>query len=120
MLKDENATTGYDLLMAAENDEERKEISRLLYVATTRAADYLILSAGVEEPGKADGPVDGIARNAVRSEHGSGKRRGRGRGKAAFRSASRHAGSSAQVSSLSPATDRRSNRSRSIFAGGAI
>jgi len=30
--------------MAAENDEERQEISRLLYVATTRAADYLILS----------------------------------------------------------------------------
>ena len=56
VLKDENATTGYDLLMAAENDEERQEIGRLLYVATTRAADYLILSAGVEEPGKAAGP----------------------------------------------------------------
>jgi ATP-dependent helicase/nuclease subunit A len=55
-LKDENATTGYDLLMAAEADEERQETSRLLYVATTRAADYLILSAGVEEPGKATGP----------------------------------------------------------------
>ena len=49
VLRDENATTGYDLLMAAENDEERQEISRLLYVATTRAADYLILSAGVED-----------------------------------------------------------------------
>jgi len=55
VLRDENATTGYDLLMAAENDEERQEISRLLYVATTRAADYLILSAGVEEPGKTTG-----------------------------------------------------------------
>ncbi len=53
---EESVTTGYDLLMAAENDEERQEVSRLLYVATTRAADYLILSAGVEEPGKAAGP----------------------------------------------------------------
>ena len=56
VLKDENATTGYDLLMAAENDEERAELSRLLYVATTRAADYLLLSAGVEDPSKAAGP----------------------------------------------------------------
>ena len=40
MLKDDDATTGYDLLMAAENDEELAELSRLLYVATTRAADY--------------------------------------------------------------------------------
>jgi ATP-dependent helicase/nuclease subunit A len=56
VLKDENATTGYDLLMAAENDEDLAERSRLLYVATTRAADYLILSAGVEQPGNASGP----------------------------------------------------------------
>ena len=56
VLRDEDATTGYDLLMAAENDEERKEISRLLYVATTRAADYLILSAGVDDPEKPTGP----------------------------------------------------------------
>ena len=48
MLKDEDVTTGYDLFMAAENEEDLEEHTRLLYVATTRAADYLILSAGVE------------------------------------------------------------------------
>ena len=42
--------------MMAENEEDLAELSRLLYVAATRAADYLILSAGVEEPGKAAGP----------------------------------------------------------------
>jgi ATP-dependent helicase/nuclease subunit A len=55
LLKDE-ATTGYDLMTMAENEEDLAELSRLLYVATTRAADYLILSAGVEEPGQACGP----------------------------------------------------------------
>ena len=56
MLKDAGATTGYDLFMAAENDEDAAENSRLLYVAATRAADYLILSSGVEQPGEAAGP----------------------------------------------------------------
>jgi ATP-dependent helicase/nuclease subunit A len=56
VLKDDEATTGYDLLMAAERDEEQAELGRLLYVATTRAADRLILSAGVEEPGECRGP----------------------------------------------------------------
>jgi ATP-dependent helicase/nuclease subunit A len=56
MFKDEDATTGYDLLTMAENEEDLAELTRLLYVATTRAADYLILSAGVEEPGEAGGP----------------------------------------------------------------
>ncbi|MEN6450113.1 MAG: UvrD-helicase domain-containing protein [Thermoguttaceae bacterium] len=50
------ATTGFDLLMAAENEEELAELNRLFYVATTRAADRLILAAGVEEPGKPVGP----------------------------------------------------------------
>ena len=88
VLKDENATTGYDLLMAAENDEELAELSRLLYVATTRAADYLILSAGVEDAeAKSHGPVDGIACQAVRSderekgEGGEGERRGEEKGR---------------------------------------
>ena len=71
MLKDDDATTGYDLLMAAENDEELAELSRLLYVATTRAADYLILSAGVEEPGKATGPWMELLATTVRSDDGS-------------------------------------------------
>ena len=56
MFKDADATTGYDLWMMAENEEELAELNRLLYVAATRAADYLILSAGMEEPGKAAGP----------------------------------------------------------------
>ena len=56
MFKDPEATTGYDLWMMAENEEDMAEVSRLLYVATTRAADYLILSAGMEEPGKIAGP----------------------------------------------------------------
>jgi ATP-dependent helicase/nuclease subunit A len=56
MFKDTEATTGYDLWMMAENEEDLSETGRLLYVAATRAADYLILSAGVEEPGKATGP----------------------------------------------------------------
>lgn len=56
MLKDTEATTGYDLFMAAENDEDAAENSRLLYVAATRAADYLVLSSGVERPGEAAGP----------------------------------------------------------------
>ncbi len=63
MLKDPDATTGYDLFMAAENDEDSAEHSRLLYVAATRAADYLILSSGVEQPGEAAGPwMEMIAR----------------------------------------------------------
>ncbi len=56
VLKDPEATTGYDLLMAAENEEELEELKRLLYVAATRAADYLILLAGVEQPGNVTGP----------------------------------------------------------------
>jgi ATP-dependent helicase/nuclease subunit A len=48
MVKDKNATTGYDLYMTAEGEEDLAELGRLLYVATTRAADCLILAAGVE------------------------------------------------------------------------
>lgn len=50
MLKEPNVTTGYDLYMLADSDEDLAESQRLLYVAATRAADYLILSAGVENP----------------------------------------------------------------------
>ncbi|MBU4398286.1 MAG: UvrD-helicase domain-containing protein, partial [Planctomycetes bacterium] len=76
MLKDPDATTGYDLFMAAENDEDAAEHSRLLYVAATRAADYLILSSGVERPGEAAGPwMELIAR---RFDLLTGQQRGRG------------------------------------------
>ena len=56
MVKDPNAVSGFDLYMAAESDEERAETLRLLYVATTRAADYLILSAGLKDLDSAAGP----------------------------------------------------------------
>jgi len=48
--------SGYDLFMRAENDEDLAELTRLLYVATTRAADYLILSAGLTQLDDARGP----------------------------------------------------------------
>jgi len=38
-----------------ENVEDAAESTRLLYVATTRAADYLILSAGVKQVGQPEG-----------------------------------------------------------------
>ena len=41
MFKDKDATTGYDLFMMAENEEDLAEMKRLLYVATTRARDQL-------------------------------------------------------------------------------
>ena len=41
---------------SGEYDEEQAELARLLYVATTRAADYLILSSGLPEAGSAKGP----------------------------------------------------------------
>ncbi len=77
---EKDVTTGYDLLMAAENDEERQEISRLLYVATTRAADYLILSAGVEEPGRVTGPWMELLERHFDLKTGAMKDAERGRG----------------------------------------
>ncbi len=44
----ECVVSGYELHRAAEEIEEEAESIRLLYVATTRAADYLILSAGLK------------------------------------------------------------------------
>lgn len=43
---------GLELYRAVCREEEEQEAKRLLYVATTRAADYLILSSGVKEVGK--------------------------------------------------------------------
>ena len=51
-----DCTSGYDLFAQAELDEEMAELSRLLYVATTRAADYLILSSGLEDLDRTRGP----------------------------------------------------------------
>lgn len=50
------ATHGMTLYALREKEEEAAERARLLYVATTRAADYLILSAGVKQAG--DGSSD--------------------------------------------------------------
>lgn len=47
---------GYDLHALVSQEEEAAELDRLLYVATTRAADYLILSGGVPSLGAASGP----------------------------------------------------------------
>ncbi len=49
-------TSGYELFVQAELDEEMAELGRLLYVATTRAADYLILSSGLEDLDRPRGP----------------------------------------------------------------
>ena len=49
-------SSGYDLFIGAELDEEMAELGRLLYVATTRAADYLILSGGMEDLQRPRGP----------------------------------------------------------------
>ncbi len=56
MVRFPGCTSGYDLFMQAELDEEMAELSRLLYVATTRAADYLILSSGLEDLDRPRGP----------------------------------------------------------------
>jgi len=56
MIKDADAVGGYDLHAQAERDAELDESTRLLYVATTRAADYLILSAGLPALDSTGGP----------------------------------------------------------------
>ncbi len=56
MIKDANAASGYELHAQSERDAEQDEMLRLLYVATTRAADYLILSAGLPALDAAAGP----------------------------------------------------------------
>lgn len=47
---------GFDLWRYLESREESAESTRLLYVAATRAADYLLLSSGVDGPGSGSGP----------------------------------------------------------------
>lgn len=47
---------GLELYRAATRDDDEQEMRRLLYVATTRAADFLILSSSVKELGKPSGP----------------------------------------------------------------
>ena len=68
------ATSCYRL---SESDQEEAELVRLLYVATTRAADYLILSSGLERRARPKGrgpsfwrhfdPVTGVPRGVQRA-----------------------------------------------------
>ena len=52
----DDALTGFDLDRLVAEQEDEDEMARLLYVAATRAADYLILSAGVDDLEKPQGP----------------------------------------------------------------
>jgi ATP-dependent helicase/nuclease subunit A len=52
----EKEITGHDFLKRLEANEDKAEALRLFYVATTRAADYLMLSSGVSKLGQASGP----------------------------------------------------------------
>jgi ATP-dependent helicase/nuclease subunit A len=56
MVRSAEGPGGFELHQRAEREEEEAELLRLLYVATTRAADYLILSAGVPQIGSGKGP----------------------------------------------------------------
>jgi len=56
MIRDEQYVGGYQLFSITEKEETKAEIIRLLYVATTRAADYLVLSSGLDKLGKIEGP----------------------------------------------------------------
>ncbi len=48
--------TGLAMIREEEDQEEREESTRLFYVATTRAADYLVLSSSLEAYDKLHGP----------------------------------------------------------------
>jgi ATP-dependent helicase/nuclease subunit A len=53
---EDGALTGYDLCAMSECDEDEAECVRLFYVAVTRAADYLVLASGVDNPAEPKGP----------------------------------------------------------------
>jgi ATP-dependent helicase/nuclease subunit A len=56
MVRIPDCTSGYDLFLRAERDEDHEELTRLLYVAATRAGDYLILSSGMDDLDQPRGP----------------------------------------------------------------
>ena len=89
LVKDSEITSGFNFYLRAENEEDLAETVRLLYVAATRAADYLILSSGLENPenekkdekekrrrSEIQGAVDGTARSAFRAFSGECKKNG--------------------------------------------
>lgn len=49
---EESTCVGWDLYQQDEKLEDQQEVLRLLYVACTRAADYLILSSSLKDPHK--------------------------------------------------------------------
>ncbi|TWT90556.1 ATP-dependent helicase/nuclease subunit A [Pseudobythopirellula maris] len=54
--EDSSGAVGIDLYRTVESRQASAEQDRLFYVACTRAADYLILSSTIEDPGKLKGP----------------------------------------------------------------
>jgi ATP-dependent helicase/nuclease subunit A len=56
MVRMPECMSGYDLFQQAEREEDLAELTRLLYVAATRAGDYLILSSGMDDLDKPQGP----------------------------------------------------------------
>lgn len=71
LVKDDEATVGYDLFSVTEKEEAEAEIYRLFYVAATRAADYLILSTGLDKPQKYTGPWMELLAKRFNMETGS-------------------------------------------------
>ncbi|MBN2477277.1 MAG: UvrD-helicase domain-containing protein [Pirellulales bacterium] len=71
MIKMADVPSGFDLHALAESEEQLAELVRLLYVATTRAADYLILAAGTPNVRAAKGPWMELIRRRFDPETGA-------------------------------------------------
>ena len=56
MVRLADCTSGYNLFQQVELDEDMAELTRLLYVAATRAGDYLVLSSGLDDLDRPRGP----------------------------------------------------------------
>ena len=56
MVRLSDCTSGYNLFQQGELEEEMEELTRLLYVAATRAGDYLVLSSGLADLDRPRGP----------------------------------------------------------------
>ena len=73
-LSSDDQPVGIDFYRATENAQAEAEQDRLFYVACTRAADRLILSACLDDPAKAEGPW--LKRLAKRFDLTTGERIG--------------------------------------------
>ena len=56
MVRLSDCTSGYHLFQQVELEEDMAELTRLLYVAATRAGDYLVLSSGLTDLDRPRGP----------------------------------------------------------------